>query len=119
VFIYCRFHAPPERYSCIASQIYEVISRYDRIEEPIHFLSKEEVMPALSRVLPLYSKCRDLLSAMSRETLIGFIIARLVSKIIEYAQKYGHVIIMDRGLYDGIVSGPPHPLLLVLDFSGG
>ena len=89
------------------------------IEEPIHFLSKEEVMPALSRVLPLYSKCRDLLSAMSRETLIGFIIARLVSKIIEYAQKYGHVIIMDRGLYDGIVSGPPHPLLLVLDFSGG
>jgi len=56
---------------------------------------------------------------MSRETLIGFIIARLVSKIIEYAQKYGHVIIMDRGLYDGIVSGPPHPLLLVLDFSGG
>ena len=82
------------------------------IEEPIHFLSKEEVMPALSRVLPLYSKCRDLLSAMSRETLIGFIIARLVSKIIEYAQKYGHVIIMDHGLYDGIVSGfPPHTSL--------
>jgi len=120
---YCQFHVSPERHSCIGCQIYEVISRYDKgrvvnlgsrfirdftIEKPIRFLSKEEVIPALSRVLPLYSKyCRDFLSIVNKETLIGFIIARLVLKIIEYAQKYGNVIIMDNGLYDEIVSGFP------------
>jgi len=58
------------------------------LEKPVRLLSKDEVIPILSKVLPIYGRyCKDFLKIVSIETQIGFIIARLVSKMIEYTQK--------------------------------
>jgi len=122
---YCQVHIPPEKHHCIGSRIREVLTQVDKkrvvdlgrdlicdfvLKKPVRILSKDEVIPILSKVLPIYSGyCKDFLKTVSIETLIGFIIARLVSKMIKYAQKYGNLIVMDYQLYEQITSGfPPH-----------
>ena len=122
---YCQVHIPPEKHHCIGSRIREVLTQVNKkrvidlgkdlvhdfiLEKPVRLLSKDEVVSILSKVLPIYSGyCRDFLKIVSTETLIRFIIARLVLKMIEYAQKYGNLIVMDYQLYEQISSDfPPH-----------
>jgi len=120
---YCQVHIPPEKHHCIGSRIRKALTRVNKkrvidlgkdfvhdfiLEKPIRLLSKDEVVPILSKILPIYSEyCKDFLKIVNIETLIGFIIARLVSKIIEYAQKYGNLIVVDYQLYEQIASGFP------------